>query len=73
MVSRQVKQLRTHSDDEKRLSGLGDVTGSGIGSFATIATDSVMLPEIQIIAMASVSDRNTAGTGDPEVLTTLPN
>jgi len=52
----------------------GDVTGSGTGSFAaTIANNAVTLAKFQTIATASVLGRNTAGTGNVEVLTTLPN
>lgn len=47
----------------------GDVTGSGTGSFATtIANNAVTLAKLQDISTASFLGRNTAGTGDPEIL-----
>ena len=46
----------------------GDV-GTGTGSFAaTIANDAVTLAKMANMATASLLGRNTAGTGDPEVL-----
>lgn len=47
----------------------GDVTGSGIGSFAaTIANNAVTLAKMATMATASFLGRNTAGTGNVEVL-----
>lgn len=47
----------------------GDVTGSGTGSFAaTIANNSVSLAKMATMATASLLGRNTAGTGNVEVL-----
>ena len=47
----------------------GDVTGSGTGAIATtIADDVVTLAKQANIATASFIGRNTAATGDPEVL-----
>lgn len=47
----------------------GDVTGSGTGSFAaTIAANAVSLAKMATMATASFLGRNTAGTGNPEVL-----
>lgn len=47
----------------------GDVTGSGTGTFsATIAANSVTLGKMATMATASLLGRNTAGTGNPEVL-----
>ncbi len=47
----------------------GDVTGSGTGSFAaTIANNSVTLAKLATMATASFHGRNTAGTGNVEVL-----
>ena len=47
----------------------GDVTGSGTGSFAaTIANNAVTLAKMADMATASFLGRNTASTGDPEVL-----
>lgn len=46
-----------------------DVTGSGTGSFATtIATNAVTLAKFQQITTASILGRNTASTGNVEVL-----
>jgi hypothetical protein len=46
-----------------------DVTGSGTGSFATtIADNAVSLAKMADMATASLLGRDTAGTGDPEVL-----
>ena len=51
----------------------GDVTGSGTGSFAaTIANDAVTLAKMANMASASLIGRNTAGSGDPEVITDIP-
>lgn len=51
----------------------GDVTGSGTGSFAaTIAADAVTLAKMADMATASLLGRNTAGTGNPEVITDIP-
>lgn len=50
----------------------GDIT-STVGTVATIiANNAVTLDKMADISTASVIGRNTAGTGDPEVLTTLP-
>lgn len=47
----------------------GDVTGTGTGSFATtIANNAVSLAKLADMATASFLGRNTAATGDPEVL-----
>lgn len=47
----------------------GDVTGTGTGSVATtIANNAVTLAKMADMATASLLGRNTAGTGDPEVL-----
>lgn len=47
----------------------GDVTGSGTGSFAaTIANNAVTLAKMATMTTASFLGRNTAGTGNPEVL-----
>jgi len=47
----------------------GDITGSGTGSFAaTIANNAVTLAKMADMATASLLGRNTAGNGDPEVL-----
>lgn len=47
----------------------GDVTGSGTGSFAaTIANNAVTLGKMATMATASFLGRNTAGTGNVEVL-----
>jgi hypothetical protein len=48
----------------------GDVTGSGTGSFAaTIANDSVTNAKLANMATATIKGRTTAGSGDPEDLT----
>lgn len=48
----------------------GDVTGTGTGSFAaTIAADSVTLAKMADMATDSILGRDTAATGNPEVLT----
>lgn len=47
----------------------GDVTGTGTGSFATtIANDAVTLAKMANMATASLLGRNSASTGNPEVL-----
>jgi hypothetical protein len=47
----------------------GDVTGSGTGSFATtIGANKVTLSMMATMATASILGRNTAGTGNVEVL-----
>jgi hypothetical protein len=47
----------------------GDVTGAGTGSFtATIAGNAVTLAKMAAMATASFLGRNSAGTGNPEVL-----
>jgi len=51
----------------------GDVTTAGSSLSTTIANNVVTLAKFQTIATASVLGRNTAGTGNVEVLTTLPN
>ncbi len=52
----------------------GDVTGSGTTAITTtIAANAVTLAKFQQVATGSVLGRNTAGTGNIEVLTTLPN
>jgi hypothetical protein len=49
----------------------GDVTGSGTGSFAaTIANDAVINAKLANMATQTIKGRTTAGTGDPEDLTT---
>jgi hypothetical protein len=49
----------------------GNVTGSGTTSIATtIAANAVTLARMAQMATASFLGRNTAGTGDPEVLST---
>lgn len=58
----------TNSGDQT-ITLTSDVTGSGSGSFAaTIAANAVGLTKLADIATASFLGRNTAGTGDPEVL-----
>lgn len=58
----------TNSGDQT-ITLTSDVTGSGTGSFATtIANNAVSLAKMADIATASFLGRNTAGTGDPEVL-----
>ena len=48
----------------------GDVTGSGTGSFAaTIANDAVSNAKLANVATSTIKGRVTAGTGDPEDLT----
>ena len=48
----------------------GDVTGSGTGSFAaTIANDAVTNAKLANVATSTIKGRVTAGTGDPEDLT----
>lgn len=48
----------------------GDVTGSGVGSFAaTIANDAVTFAKMQNIATDTLIGRSTSGTGDPEAIT----
>lgn len=52
----------------------GDVTAAGPGAVAaTIANNVVTVAKFQQIATASLLGRNTAGTGNAEVLTTIPN
>lgn len=69
----------TNSGDQT-ITLTGDVTGSGVGSFATtiannavttakILDANVTLAKVVSIATASILGRNTAGTGVPEVLT----
>ncbi|HEX5039658.1 MAG TPA: hypothetical protein VFW95_05940 [Candidatus Limnocylindria bacterium] len=49
----------------------GDVTGTGNGTFtATIANDAVTNAKLANMATATIKGRTTAGTGDPEDLTT---
>jgi hypothetical protein len=51
----------------------GDVTGSGSGTVATtIANNSVTLAKMAQVPTGSLLGRHTAGTGNVEVLTTLP-
>lgn len=51
----------------------GDVTASGPGAAAaTIANNAVTIAKFQQIATASLLGRNTAGTGNTEVLSTIP-
>lgn len=50
----------------------GDVTTAGGSLATTIANNAVTVAKFQTIATASVLGRNTAGTGNVEVLTTLP-
>lgn len=58
----------TNSGDQT-ITLTGDVTGSGTGSFAaTIANNAVTLAKMADMATASFLGRNTALTGDPEVL-----
>ncbi|MCH8134447.1 MAG: hypothetical protein IIB77_00540, partial [Proteobacteria bacterium] len=58
----------TNSGDQT-ITLTGNVTGSGTGSFAaTIANDAVSLAKMANMATASFLGRNTAATGDPEVL-----
>jgi len=51
----------------------GDITVSSTGTVWTIDNSAVTLAKMADIATASIIGRNTAGTGVPEVLTTLPN
>lgn len=49
----------------------GDVTGSGTGSFAaTVSNNAITLAKMATMATASFLGRNTAGTGNVEVLST---
>lgn len=58
----------TNSGDQT-ITLTGDVTGSGTGSFAaTISNNSVTLAKMDTMATASFLGRNTAGTGNVEVL-----
>lgn len=50
----------------------GDVTTSAGSLATTIANNAVTLAKMATVATASVLGRNTAGTGNVEVLTTLP-
>jgi hypothetical protein len=60
----------TNSGDQT-ITLTGDVTGSGTGSFAaTIANDVVTNAKAANMATSTVKGRVTAGTGDPEDLTT---
>lgn len=60
----------TNSGDQT-ITLTGDVTGSGTGSFAaTIGANKVTLGKMATMATASFLGRNTALTGDPEVLST---
>jgi hypothetical protein len=74
-TNRNISQIKTDlgltgtNSGDQTISLTGDVTGSGTGSFAaTIANNSVSLAKMADIATASFFGRNTAGTGDPEVL-----
>lgn len=58
----------TNSGDQT-ITLTGDVTGSGTNSFAaTISNNSVTLAKMDTMATASFLGRNTAGTGNVEVL-----
>ena len=60
----------TNSGDQT-ITLTGDVTGSGTGSFAaTIANNAVTNAKLADMATATLKGRNTAGTGDPEDLST---
>lgn len=60
----------TNSGDQT-ITLTGDVTGTGTGSFAaTIANNTVTLAKMADMATASFIGRNTASTGDPEILST---
>jgi hypothetical protein len=62
----------TNSGDQT-ITLTGDVTGSGTGSFAaTIANNAVTVGKMQQVATGTVLGRTTAGTGNVEVLTTIP-
>lgn len=59
----------TNSGDQT-ITLTGDVTGSGVGSFAaTIGTNIVTLAKMAQIATTSILGRTTAATGNVEVLT----
>lgn len=59
----------TNSGDQT-ITLTGDVTGTGTGSFAAIiANDAVTLAKMANMATDRLLGRDTAGTGDPEVLT----
>jgi hypothetical protein len=59
----------TNSGDQT-ITLTGDVTGSGVGSFATtIAADAVTNAKLANMATATFKGRVTAATGDPEDLT----
>jgi len=51
----------------------GDITVSSTGTVWTIDNSAVTLAKMADVVTASIIGRNTAGTGAPEVLTTLPN
>jgi hypothetical protein len=56
---------------DQTISLTGDVTGGGTGSFtATIANDTITNAKLANVATATFKGRTTAGTGDPEDLTT---
>ena len=64
-----VSNLSGTNTGDQTITLTGDVTGSGTGSFAaTIANDAVTLAKMANMATASLLGRNTAATGDPEVL-----
>lgn len=64
-------QLSGTNTGDQTITLTGDVTGSGTGSFAaTIANNAVSLAKMATIATASFLGRNTASTGNVEVLST---
>ena len=46
----------------------GDIVVSGVGTVLTVDANAITLPKMADMATASLLGRNTAGTGDPEVL-----
>jgi hypothetical protein len=70
LVNTAVATLSGTNTGDQTISLTGDVTGSGTGSFAaTISANSVSLAKMATMATASILGRNTAGIGNPEVLT----
>lgn len=64
-----VANLSGTNTGDQTITLTGDVTGSGIGSFAaTIGANKVTLAQMAQITTASILGRNTASTGNVEVL-----